>query len=165
MFSFWNCISTTGILSEMLYNNGVVKFSGFLPAAHIQKEPVPSLSLQWVSNASVHQRRSKEYHRLGGKARLETAVCNAGTRLEQPCAGHCWSDRCRSRTRWIIHRTNYEKYPGRMERTAQVFRFPGTVINRTSAAGIILPPFCVYSGVSRRLLFLISPPPGNYPNY
>ena len=44
------------------------------------------------------------------------------------------------------------------------FMFPGTVINRTLAAGIILPPFCVYSGVSRRLLFLISTP-GNYPNY
>ena len=33
-------------------------------------------------DGNAYQRRSKEYHRLGGKARFETAVCNAGTGLE-----------------------------------------------------------------------------------
>ena len=64
-------------------------------------------------------------------------ICNAGTWLEQPCSGHSGSDRCRNRTRWIIHRTNYEKHPGRLERTAEAFRFPGTIINRTPAAELI----------------------------
>ena len=49
-------------------------------------------------------------------------------------------NRCRSRNRWIIHRINYGKHPGRLERTTAAFRFPGTVSNRTSAAGEILPP-------------------------
>ena len=77
--------------------------------------------------------------------RFETTVCNAGSWLEQPCSGHCWSNREWSRTRWIIYRTNYEKHPGRLERTTEAFRFPGTVTNRTSAAGEILPPFLFLS--------------------
>ena len=39
---------------------------------------------------------------------------------------------------------NYEKHPGRLERTTEAFRFPGTVTNRTSAAGEILTPFLFF---------------------
>ena len=44
---------------------------------------------------------------------------------------------------------NYEKHPGRLERTTEAFRFPGTVTNRTSAAGEILPPFLRFKGACR----------------
>ena len=56
-------------------------------------EKVSDNKISVVEKASVdgnaYQRRSKEYHRPGGKARFETTVRNAGTCLEQPCSGHC----------------------------------------------------------------------------
>ena len=43
---------------------------------------------------------------------------------------------------WIVFYVEWHQlHSGRLERTAQVFRFPGTIIDRTPAAGEILPSF------------------------
>ena len=57
-----------------------------------------------------------------------------------------------NRTKWSIHRTNHEKYSGGLERTAEAFRFPGTVIAGTAwRQEQSCRLFCVYRGVLRRL--------------